>query len=115
MPVWLAPLLPKILAGVAALGLLGGVYWYVHHQGYVAGQRDAQNVCASEKAAMDKANKDAIAKAGKKLADATVELANKSQEINDAINTLDAAAAANPNGRKLCLSGDSVRRLQALH
>lgn len=103
---------PWKLAGTAiALVALVGLYAVHRNQIYTEGFRAAEIRCEQDKAALAEANRKAIAEAEKRLLRAADELSLKNLELDDALAAIESAASADPDGGTLCLSGDSVRRL----
>lgn len=96
------------------LGVLGGAYAYVRHQGYEAGYSRAAAECEMEKAAQAEANRKAISEAEKRLLRNVDQLSLKNLELDDAIKSLSDAAAADPDGALECLGADSLRRLNQI-
>lgn len=99
---------------LAVIGGVGGLYLKIRHDAYQDGYQKARVECAAEKAAMDAANKKAIAEAEKKLAEAERELAEVELKLEDYINALDLLADADPDAGRCGLGAPSVRRLQAI-
>jgi hypothetical protein len=113
--VWNAlPALWRLGLILAFAASLGGVYLYVRHQGYEAGYSRAEAECEAEKAAQVAANRKAMQEAEKRLLAAADELSLKNMEMDNAIEALAAAAAADPNGALECLGIDSLLRLNTI-
>lgn len=112
------PLLWRLGIGIgsllAVLGLLGGAYGWIDHQGYQRGIAEETARCEAEKAAQVEANRKALSDAEKALMRTADELSLKQEETDNAIDTLDQAAAADPDAGRSCLGIDSVRRLQTI-
>lgn len=112
------PLLWRLVTVLGGLGLVlgavGSLYAYVRHQGYADGYGIASAECEKEKAAQEAANTKAIQEATDVLRRAAANLNLKTLELDDAIEQIDAAAAADPDGATPCLPADSVQRLQTI-
>lgn len=100
---------------VTFAGALGGAYLYVRHQGYQAGYSQASIECEADKQRQADANRKALSEAEKRLAAEADALSLKNMELDNAIETLSAAAAADPNGGLECLGLDSLQRLNSLN
>jgi len=85
---------------------------YVH--GRSAGFERARVQYEAQMAAQEAANREAIRRAETGLLKTADALASKSRELNDVLDTIDQAADADPDGGTMCLSADSVRRLDAI-
>jgi hypothetical protein len=96
------------------LGGIGGLYGYVHHQGYVAGYSDASEKYEKAEQAMVVANQKAADEAAKALAEAQIQLQIKEATLDDYVKALDIAASQDPHGAELGLGVDSLRRLNAI-
>lgn len=115
MMIWNAiPTLWRIGLVLAFLASLGGAYLYVRHQGYEAGYSRAEAECEADKAAQAEANRKAMRDAEKRLMAAADTLSLKHLELDDAIQSLSDAAAADPDGGLDCLSRDSLQRLNQI-
>lgn len=99
---------------LAFLASLGGAYLFVRHQGYEAGYSRAEAECEAEKAAQAEANRKAMRDAEKRLMAAADTLSLKHLELDDAIQSLSDAAAADPDGGLACLGRDSMYRLNQI-
>jgi len=111
-PAWRAGL--SIFFVLAVLGALAGAYAYVRHQAYSDGYSRAEAECEQEKAAQVAANRKAMQEAEKRLLAAADALSVKNMEMDNAIDALAAAAAADPNGTLECLGVDSLFRLNTI-
>lgn len=118
---WLINIIPAPLRIWAAVGLLaallaaaGGAYVYVRHQGYQDGYNTAQATCEADKARQAAANRAALSAAEKRLAAQADALSLKNMDLDNAIDALSAAAAADPNGGDACLGSDSLLRLNSV-
>lgn len=99
---------------LAFLASLGGAYLFVRHQGYESGYSRAEAECEAEKAAQAEANRKAMRDAEKRLMAAADTLSLKHLELDDAIQSLSDAAAADPDGGLDCLGRDSMQRLNQI-
>lgn len=114
--IWNAiPALWRLGLVLAFLASLGGVYLYVRHQGYEAGYSRASAECEAERRAQEEANRKALREAEQRLIRAADELSIKNMEIDDAIEALAAAAAADPDGGLECLGLGGVLRLNQIN
>jgi len=105
---WRIGLFVVLLLGVA------GLYLTIRHQAYSDGFATAQAECEREKREQAEANRKVIAGAEKRLLDAANELSLKNMELDDAIESISAAADADPDGALECLGADSLRRLNTI-
>lgn len=102
----------SLLGGIgAAGGLLWGAYAAVRHQGYVDGEAEATARCEAEKARQREANRNAIDAGNRHIIRLADELSTSNQEMDDAVASALAAAAADPTGDRECLPLGSVRRV----
>lgn len=103
------------LAGLAAglLAVLGGLYLGIRASGYRDGYAKAASDCATERARMEQANRDAIRTAEQQLIRSADQLATTQTELDHALAATDAATAADPHGSDQCLDADGLRRLNA--
>jgi len=99
---------------VALLLGAAGLYFTVRHQAYTDGFATAQAECEREKQEQADANRKVIQSAEKRLMDAANELSLKNMELDDALESISAAADADPDGALECLGVDSLRRLNTI-
>ncbi|MCF1740716.1 hypothetical protein [Paradevosia shaoguanensis] len=107
----MTPRIALILGGLFLLTALAAAA-YLH--GRSAGFEKARIQYETLMAVQEAANRDAIRRAETGLLKTADALATKSKELNDVLDTIDQAADADPDGLAMCLSADSVRRLNAV-
>jgi hypothetical protein len=101
----------KLAAVLVALGALGGLGLAIEHNAYKRGSAAATAQCEADKARQVEANRTAIGDAAKDLFKGADAVSLKSLELTNALEAIDAAAAADPAGAQCGLSADSVRDL----
>jgi len=111
-----APWRTGIIVGLLVVGLasVAGLYFTVRHQAYTDGFATAQAECERQKLEQAEANRKVILDAERRLATAAAALSLKSMELDDAIESISAAADADPDGTLVCLGADSLRRLNTI-
>lgn len=99
---------------VVLLGSATGLYFTVRHQAYTEGFATARAACEAEKQAQADANNKVARDAEKRLFEAADALSLKNMELDDAIDSISAAAVAYPGSDTVCLDADSLRRLNTI-
>ncbi|KFL25083.1 hypothetical protein JP74_21375 [Devosia sp. 17-2-E-8] len=105
---------PRLALAFGGLLLLGALVAAAYVHGRSAGFEKARVQYETLMAAQEAANREAIRRAETGLLKTADALATKSKELNDVLDTIDQAADADPDGGAMCLSADSVRRLNAV-
>lgn len=99
---------------VLVLGGLGGIATYIRHEGYRDGQAVGRAECEADKAAMARANQNAIDASNKQLLERADELIQKELQLDDYVKAIDLATARDPRAGDQCLDVDGVRRLNSI-
>jgi hypothetical protein len=99
---------------VAVLTAAVGFYFVARQQAYSEGYGKAQIECTAEKQAQAAANAKVATDAEKRLFEAADTLSIRNMELDDAIDSLSAAAVARPGSDIVCLDADSLRNLNAI-
>jgi len=103
-----------------AIAVLGAAFFVLvivvsaYAQGQSAGREAARIDYEARMAAQEAANRKAVDIANRDLMRTADALSAKSQELDNVLQTIDQAAFADPDGGAMCLSADSVRRLNAI-
>ncbi|WP_127143318.1 hypothetical protein [Pelagibacterium montanilacus] len=100
----------RIGAAALALAVLGTLYLAVERRGY----ERAMARCEAQQAEIERANRQAIENANRRLERLAKSLTEKSTELDHALSELDRAAAAGPGATDLCLDAVGARRLQSI-
>jgi len=107
-------MIPRYWLAIGAAALLAAALGWSFKAGHDAGAESAAKhyeVVMAEQAA---ANRRAVDEANRDLLRAADALDTKSQELDNALQSIDQAALVDPDGGALCLGVDSVRRLDAI-
>jgi len=98
-----------VLLAAAATIAIGG-----YKVGYYEGFDDRGKICAADAEKKKKANENVASDAAKDLRDKLSKSQAELAELQEQLNELDKAAAADPSAYQCGLSGDSVRRIDAV-